>query len=477
MESVGTPSSGGLSVVGGTVLSVCDGMTYTQLLDHGYGLTPITPSNSQESPTVTPGRTQSVKRRLVLEEGGVDGEGFRTPVKTPRRARQKSVSSTHYTPSPSKGKAPACREVNLNSKFSKVGAAIPPAPSPSKTSRYDTSLGLLTKRFVDLLQTAPDGTVDLNKASDTLAVQKRRIYDITNVLEGIGLVNKKSKNNVQWLASRVSSEDLEGELEDLEAKENELDDLIEQAERDLLQMSQDKRSAYITYHDLHTIRYYQDKTVFAIKAPPGTQLQVPIQDSMSKEEGCKIHLKSDNGPIEVYLSESTVGDSPIKQSPIKHSPIKSETVRQQLANTSRTKLRPTRTRTNKALLQTRKPVLRTPKKEPTSPLLTNIKTELPDPVEDVKSESLLGSSSSLGLDDDSLRKALILGSEDLGPVGGKLQLQMDDQSEGGSEDLMLSCSSGSPLPFLTLEPPISDTDYTFSLDPTEGLSDFFDFNF
>lgn len=58
MDSVGTPSSGGLSLVGGTVLSVCDGMTYTQLLDHGYGLTPITPSNSKETTTVTPGRTQ-----------------------------------------------------------------------------------------------------------------------------------------------------------------------------------------------------------------------------------------------------------------------------------------------------------------------------------------------------------------------------------------------------------------------------------
>ncbi|XP_071530291.1 transcription factor E2F1-like isoform X2 [Panulirus ornatus] len=458
MESVGTPSSGGLSVVGGTVLSVCDGMTYTQLLDHGYGLTPITPSNSQESPTVTPGRTQSVKRRLVLEEGGVDGEGFRTPVKTPRRARQKSVSATHYTPSPSKGKA-----------------QVPPAPSPSKTSRYDTSLGLLTKRFVDLLQMAPDGTVDLNKASDMLAVQKRRIYDITNVLEGIGLVNKKSKNNVQWLASRVSSEDLEGELEDLESKENELDNLIEQAERDLLQMSQDKRFAYITYHDLHTIRYYKDKTVFAVKAPPGTQLQVP-QDV--KEQGYKIHLKSENGPIEVYLSESTVSDSPIKQSPIKQSPLKSSTVRTQLANTSRAKLRPTRTRANKALLQTRKPVLRTPKKEPSSPVLINIKTELPDPDEDSESGSVpLGPSSSLDLDDDHIRKALILGSEDLGPVGGKLQLQMEDQNEGGSEDVMLGCSSGSPPPFLALEPPISDTDYTFSLDHTEGLSDLFDFNF
>lgn len=27
---------------------------------------------------------------------------------------------------------------------------------------------------------------------------KRRIYDITNVLEGIGLIEKKSKNNVRW---------------------------------------------------------------------------------------------------------------------------------------------------------------------------------------------------------------------------------------------------------------------------------------
>lgn len=28
--------------------------------------------------------------------------------------------------------------------------------------------------------------------------QKRRIYDITNVLEGIGLIEKKTKNTVQW---------------------------------------------------------------------------------------------------------------------------------------------------------------------------------------------------------------------------------------------------------------------------------------
>ena len=49
--------------------------------------------------------------------------------------------------------------------------------------RYETSLGLLTKKFVSLFHTDPTGTVDLNKASEGLGVQKRRIYDITNVLE------------------------------------------------------------------------------------------------------------------------------------------------------------------------------------------------------------------------------------------------------------------------------------------------------
>lgn len=64
--------------------------------------------------------------------------------------------------------------------------------------RFDNSLGLLTRRFVQLLRDSPDGTLDLNGAAGQLEVQKRRIYDITNVLEGIGMIEKKGKNNVKW---------------------------------------------------------------------------------------------------------------------------------------------------------------------------------------------------------------------------------------------------------------------------------------
>ena len=37
--------------------------------------------------------------------------------------------------------------------------------------RYDSSLGLLTKKFVGLVEAAPDGVLDLNKAADNLKVR------------------------------------------------------------------------------------------------------------------------------------------------------------------------------------------------------------------------------------------------------------------------------------------------------------------
>eukprot|EP00048_Salpingoeca_helianthica_P001109 m.46680 g.46680 ORF g.46680 m.46680 type:complete len:390 (-) comp11163_c1_seq1:22-1191(-) len=68
-------------------------------------------------------------------------------------------------------------------------------------SRAASSLAALAKRFVELLRA--DGTADLHVASERLCVQRRRMYDITNVLEAIGLVEKKSKNVVRWKSGVV----------------------------------------------------------------------------------------------------------------------------------------------------------------------------------------------------------------------------------------------------------------------------------
>ncbi|KFR03422.1 Transcription factor E2F2, partial [Nipponia nippon] len=194
--------------------------------------------------------------------------------------------------------------------------------SPGEKTRYDTSLGLLTKKFIRLLSESPDGVVDLNRAAEVLEVQKRRIYDITNVLEGIQLIRKKSKNNIQWMGTGIfedaavtaKQQALQGELAELARMERTLDQLLQDCGLQLQQLADNEANqrypcSYVTYQDLRAISNFQEQTVIAVKGPPGTQLEVPD----FSEDNLQLHLKSTNGPIEVYLClEETGEETPTK---------------------------------------------------------------------------------------------------------------------------------------------------------------------
>ncbi|KAH9603932.1 hypothetical protein KSS87_018016 [Heliosperma pusillum] len=112
-----------------------------------------------------------------------------------------------------KGRGSRSSKFNRAASHTPVSNAGSPANNltPIGPCRYDSSLGLLTKKFINLIKQAEDGILDLNQAADTLEVQKRRIYDITNVLEGIGFIEKKLKNRIQLKGLDVSRP---GEVDD-----------------------------------------------------------------------------------------------------------------------------------------------------------------------------------------------------------------------------------------------------------------------
>ncbi|NXJ83813.1 E2F2 factor, partial [Trogon melanurus] len=212
--------------------------------------------------------------------------------------------------------------------------------SPGEKTRYDTSLGLLTKKFIRLLNESPDGVVDLNRAAEVLEVQKRRIYDITNVLEGIQLIRKKSKNNIQWMGTGIfedaavtaKQQVLRGELVKLARTERTLDQILQDCALQLRQLTDDQAHqrypcwgtpggpsfsytsspstlAYVTYQDLRAISTFQEQTVIAVKTPP--EMQVEVLDF--SENNFQLHLKSTSCPIEVYLCpEEIEEESPTK---------------------------------------------------------------------------------------------------------------------------------------------------------------------
>ncbi|XP_038584543.1 transcription factor E2F2 isoform X4 [Micropterus salmoides] len=418
------------------------------------------------SPVV--GQPCSQQKMKVLSTGGVKTEFFSTGLSSPLMStvpagyftqicntaaaeqRANSLYSTPHGPEAkpirsSSGRLPAKRKLDLEDPLylpefrtpkgkGSITARIPSPrtpKSPGERTRYDTSLGLLTKKFVGLIAESPDGVLDLNWATEVLEVQKRRIYDITNVLEGVQLIRKKSKNNIQWLVGDVFEGGAGGgekacalrkELGDLEIVERSLDELVHSSTAQLKQLTENEdnqRLGYVTYQDIRSNGSLRDQTVIAVKAPADTKLEVPDTAGGSLQ----IYLKSKNGPIEVYLCpEEGLEDA---------SPVKSVTPKKEFPQP-----------------------LGPPTATQVVPPSYSIKEE---PVESAPATSSAAASSSSLLDVEGL----------LGLPPSLLQIT-EDQLPG------TSFTPDPNTPFVNFSPPLDHDDYLWSLEDGEGVSDFFD---
>lgn len=263
---------------------------------------PTTPSRSQQhksasgDPQIT-NYFKAVKRRP---------QSSLSP--TPTKMAKHSSSFSGGSSSSSKAKTP-----QPSSTCSTPTSSVSSSSSKKRYSegtRYDTSLGLLTKKFIDLLKESADGVVDLNIASTKLNVQKRRIYDITNVLEGIGILEKKSKNNIQWklgnsLCNIEKNDRIQRDRYLLEQKENLLDRMIVEMRSTTEQDMQANKHAYVTCGDLNSIDLFKEQIIVVIKAPPEAKLVLP--DVSQPRE---IFLKSEKGEIDVFLCPESSENSP-----------------------------------------------------------------------------------------------------------------------------------------------------------------------
>ncbi|XP_030588135.1 transcription factor E2F4 [Archocentrus centrarchus] len=369
--------------------------------------------------------------------------------------------------------------------------AVGDSLQPQTPSRHEKSLGLLTTKFVTLLQEAKDGVLDLKAAADTLAVrQKRRIYDITNVLEGIGLIEKKSKNSIQWkgvgpgcntreIADKLI--DLKAELDDLALREHELDQQrvwVQQSIKNVTDDSNNSPMAYIKHEDL--CGAFKGDTLLAIRAPIGTQLEVPIPESvLNGQRKYQIRLKSTSGPIEVLL----VNKDPSSASPVVLPVPPPDDVLQNLPAPAPTSQLPT------ATTQVPKAAIATPTKmapatsvpsaiqtvtevTSTTPLTPKIETPAAVTQQLQSSASLDGpasSSASAGFEPIKSDPSELL------DFPKDISEMFDPTKEIMSGDLLEDLMSSEVFsPLLRLSPPPSDHDYIYNLDETEGLCDLFD---
>ncbi|XP_026149361.1 transcription factor E2F3 isoform X1 [Mastacembelus armatus] len=253
------------------------------------------------------------------QQAAANGVGQRPALGRPPAKRRLALDDSDHQYQSEPARTPRGRGAAAPANGARLKTPRTPKSPPEKT-RYDTSLGLLTKKFVDLLAQSSDGVLDLNLAAETLQVQKRRLYDITNVLEGIHLIKKKSKNNIQWMGCSLlevegalsQRQRLTAEVSALGEEEQRLEQLIQRCSLDMRHMSElptNQKYAYVTYQDIKQLGNLRDQTVIVVKAPTDTKLEVPDPD-----ESLSIHLSSTKGPIDVLLCPDEENDprTPVK---------------------------------------------------------------------------------------------------------------------------------------------------------------------
>ncbi|KAI0222524.1 Transcription factor E2F4 [Lamellibrachia satsuma] len=323
-------------------------------------------------------------------------------------------------------------------------------------SRHEKSLGLLTTKFVSLLQEAKDGVLDLKVAADTLAVrQKRRIYDITNVLEGIGLIEKKSKNSIQWKGAGPGCNSLEiserllqlkDDIDELEQRERELDQhkmWVQQSIKNVTDDIGNHQLAYVTHEDI--CHCFKGDTLLAIQAPSGTQLEVPIPDGPPHVKKIyQIHLKSHSGPIFVLLvNKDTDLTSPVavQVPPPSEEPSATLLTSQSVCPPPAKRQKTSHSKASSAVTTpTRMATRSSPRKV--------VQETMPQPP-----PPMCPSSGSV-----------------TDPFGELNFLELGKDSD--IMDDLITQEMYAPL--LRLSPPPSDKDYFFNLDDSEGVSDLFD---
>ncbi|XP_017679780.1 PREDICTED: transcription factor E2F4 isoform X1 [Lepidothrix coronata] len=384
-------------------------------------------------------------------------------------------------------------------------------------SRHEKSLGLLTTKFVSLLQEAKDGVLDLKLvrglpaggegsaapgAADTLAVrQKRRIYDITNVLEGIGLIEKKSKNSIQWkgvgpgcntreIAHKLI--ELKADIEDLEQREQELEQQkmwVQQSIKNVTEDMQNSRLAYVTHEDI--CKCFTGDTLLVIRAPSGTRLEVPIPEALNGQKKYQIHLKSTSGPIDVLLVNKDTWSSPPVVLPV---PPPEDLIQCQAAAPSKTPIPPLTHFQEASVPSSTQPSTPTPTstQDHGPPTQKNAGTECDVPAAESKgggdSDSqparldaqLLQSSASL--DSSSVLPSTSTSFEPIKPdptgileLPKELSEMFDPMRECMNSELLEELMSSEVFaPLLRLSPPPGDHDYIYNLDESEGVCDLFD---
>lgn len=156
------------------------------------------------------------------------------------------------------------------------------------TEKEKKTLVTLTQDFLNVLTSAEGKEVDLSQLENDLGVSKRRLYDVTNVLTGIGVVERSGKAKVKWTGSGATA--FESEIQQVLKKEAEVDNMLQfvSDQLDEVFLSQDFVDyGWVTNEDVLSLDPDSNLSLFSLKGPQDLTIENPEDEDGSHRLICQ----------------------------------------------------------------------------------------------------------------------------------------------------------------------------------------------
>ena len=159
----------------------------------------------------------------------------------------------------------------------------------------------LTRSFVHLLKESHGEEIDLSAAERQLGASKRRLYDVSNVLAGIGLIERLGKSKVKWIGKTQGTvpESVHSKLEEQSRAYDAWLQLVDENLAELSQSTSFYAHAWMTEEDILTLDPEGSVNLFALRGPPSMTIQITEQGDGEHRLICK----TDEGKIEMVQVE------------------------------------------------------------------------------------------------------------------------------------------------------------------------------
>jgi transcription factor E2F3 len=161
--------------------------------------------------------------------------------------------------------------------------------APDRDSGKQT-LASLTRDFIGLLRSGEGTEVDLAMAEHRLKASRRRLYDVANVLEGVGLVTRTDRSAVRWIGRPARTRTRRPPVKSLQEREADIDRMTEVADRALADLMHSERFelfGWFSEEDFAALAAESSFDLFAIKGPRSMTLEVFDEGDSEHRVVCK----------------------------------------------------------------------------------------------------------------------------------------------------------------------------------------------